>query len=49
VSGHRRLNQRFALLADPLATDMPLYREHARRVVQLLTDVLTMRTRSQPR
>ncbi|CAE6861681.1 hypothetical protein R69746_08680 [Paraburkholderia aspalathi] len=41
VCGHWRLNQRFAVLAYPLATDMPLNREHARRVVQLLADVLT--------
>jgi len=40
VCGHWHLNQRFAVLAHPLSTDMALNREHARRVVQLLTDVL---------
>jgi hypothetical protein len=28
VGRHRRLDQRFACLADPLATDVPLYRKH---------------------
>ena len=37
---NRRLNQRFACLARPLAADMPLDREYARRIVQFLAGVL---------
>ncbi len=37
---HRRLDQRLALLARPLATDVALHRELTRHVVQLLADVL---------
>ncbi|KGS74134.1 hypothetical protein X942_5546 [Burkholderia pseudomallei MSHR5596] len=37
---NRRLYQRLARLAHPLAADMPLDREHAGRIVQLLADVL---------
>lgn len=39
LRGNRCLNQGFAFIADPLATDMPLNAEHARRVVELFTDV----------
>jgi hypothetical protein len=41
VRGHRRLNQRLALRANPLAADVALHGEHARFVVQLLGHVLT--------
>ncbi|SAL88375.1 hypothetical protein AWB68_08755 [Caballeronia choica] len=37
---HRSLHQRLACLARPFSPDMPLYREHAGRVIQLLADVL---------
>lgn len=40
VRRNRRLDQRFARLAGPLAADMPLNREHARRIVQLLANIL---------
>lgn len=36
---HRRLDQRFALAADPFPTNVLFDGEHARRVVQLLTDI----------
>ena len=38
--GNRGLHQGAAAAARPFAAYMALYREHARRVVQLLTDVL---------
>nr|UVN18295.1 hypothetical protein pPsy0462c_00036 [Pseudomonas syringae] len=34
------LDQGFTLIADPLATDVTLHGEHARRVVELLADIL---------
>ena len=34
------LDQGFALITDPLATDVPLDGEHARRVIELLADIL---------
>ncbi len=37
---NRRLDQRLARLAHPLAADVPFHRKHARRVVQLLAHVL---------
>ncbi len=37
---YRCLDQRFAVLADPLATDMALDGEHARRVIEFFTDIL---------
>jgi hypothetical protein len=37
---NRGLDQRFALIADPLATDVLFNREHAGRVVEFLADVL---------
>lgn len=37
---HRRLDQRFALTAGPFATYMLLDGKHARRVIQLLVDIL---------
>ncbi|MNM94790.1 hypothetical protein D3C81_1072090 [compost metagenome] len=37
---NRCLDQGFALIADPLATDVPLNGEHARRVVEFLADIL---------
>src|SRR6266850_3869720 len=40
VRGHRRLRQPLALRAHPLAADVPLHREHARGVVELLGHVL---------
>ena len=40
VRRHRRLDQGFALGADPLAADVPLHGEHAGLVVQLLGHVL---------
>jgi hypothetical protein len=40
VRRDRRLHQRLALRADPLAADVPLDREQAGRVVELLGDVL---------
>lgn len=39
LGGHRRLDQRFALAAGPLATYMLLNGEHARCVIQLFADV----------
>ena len=38
---NRCLDQRFAVIADPLATDMAFDGEYAGRVVQLLANVLT--------
>lgn len=38
---HRRLNQRFAVITDPLATDMAFDGKHARRVVQFFADIFT--------
>jgi hypothetical protein len=35
------LDQRFAVITDPFSTDMALDGKYARRVVQLLADVLT--------
>jgi hypothetical protein len=35
------LDQRFALITDPLATDVTLNGEYTRRVVEFLADVLT--------
>ncbi len=35
------LDQRLALVADPLASDVTFYREGARGVVELFADVLT--------
>lgn len=37
---YRCLDQRLALVADPLATDVSFHREGARRVVELFADVL---------
>ncbi len=36
-----RLDQRFAVIAYPLATNMTLDGKHARRVIQLLADIFT--------
>ena len=41
LSRNRCLDQGFALIADPFATDVPLNGEHARGVVELLADVFT--------
>lgn len=38
---HRSLDQCFATVADPLATDMALHGEHARCVIKLLADIFT--------
>ncbi len=38
---YRGLDQRFAVIANPLATDMALNGKHARRVVQFFTDIFT--------
>ncbi|MNP67714.1 hypothetical protein D3C76_1635750 [compost metagenome] len=38
---NRCLNQRFAVIADPFATNMALDGKYAGRVVQLFADVLT--------
>lgn len=43
LGGHRRLDQRFALAAGPLATYMLLNGEHARCVIQLFADSSPMR------
>ena len=40
VCRHGRLYQRLALGADPLAADVPLYREHTGLVVELIGHVL---------
>ena len=40
VRGHRRLDQRLAAAADPLAADMTLDREYPWGVIELLADVL---------
>ena len=40
LRGHRRLGQGLAFAADPLAPDVALDREDARRVVELFADVL---------
>jgi hypothetical protein len=40
LGGHRRLDQRLALRAGPLASNMPLDGEHAGNVVELLGHVL---------
>ncbi|KPY89455.1 hypothetical protein ALO94_200122 [Pseudomonas syringae pv. spinaceae] len=37
---NRRLDQGFAVIADPFATHMTLNGEHARCVIQLFADVL---------
>ncbi|OSO39424.1 hypothetical protein BV363_05934 [Pseudomonas syringae pv. actinidiae] len=39
VRRYRRLYQRFALFADPLATDVALDGEHAGRVVELFAGI----------
>ena len=39
LGGHRRLDQRFALAAGPLATYMLLNGEHARCVVELFAGI----------
>ena len=41
LSRNRCLDQGFALIADPFATDVPLNGEHARCVVEFLADILT--------
>lgn len=38
---YRCLSQCFAVIADPLATDMPFDGEHAWRVVEFLADIFT--------
>lgn len=38
---HWSLDQCFAAVADPLATDMALHGEHARCVIELLADIFT--------
>src|SRR5690606_19370021 len=41
LSRNRCLDKRFAVIADPFATYMTLDGEHARCVIQLLTDIFT--------
>ena len=36
---YRGLDRRFAVLTDPLATDMALDGEHGRRVIELFADI----------
>jgi non-ribosomal peptide synthetase component F len=48
VRRHRRLYQRLALRAHPLATHMALHGEDTRLVVLLLRDVSPMRLSAQP-
>ena len=38
---HWRLDQCFAVITDPFATDMALDSKYARRVIQLFADVFT--------
>ena len=40
VRRNRCLDQRFAVITDPLASDVAFNREHARRVVELFADIL---------